>query len=721
MSAASESARPDPAVGNRARTAIGWTSGGGSSNPAPHPEQERQGYETGARLGASEGEVYEATHARLPGRFAIKFLSRARGAAASAIEDFQAAAEQVSVLRHPNIAEVLELGVMPDGTPIVVMEHLDGKTLEEMLVNRGAMSVAEVLPTIRGIATGLEAAHGVKVVHREVRPDNVFIASITGYEQGFVKLLDFGLSRLNAGPSPGSNLGTTAARYLAPEQARGLNGEVDTRTDQYALAAIAYRMLSGTDAFAGNDVISVLYHIINDAPQPLTALARVDASVDAVIRKAMSKDKRLRFDSVFVFAKALEDAASGASRAYASPVAVPTPAPMRIQAPTATPGPLAAGPLTLTSAPVRAAETSSETRLEARTESRPTRKLSEKLSESTRSGRLSSDRLPVQRSEGRPTSFRDSVSERFFAEGDRKAEEGTWTAADLDDERPEGADGFDSFDHVPRRRWPMVAGLVVAAAIVPVVASLWPDWRLLFSSRPSSFWSETSTTDVVLPTAVPGLPGAATTPTTATAVPIAPAARPAPGNAPTPATTTAPAPAARPQPAARPAAPPAAPPPSAGWSQSAPPAPSAQPIAAVQPTPAGWTQPAQPVAAVQPTPAGWTQPAQPTAAIPPPAGGWKAPPAEPTAPAAAPTPAGWTQPAQPSPAAAWPPPAPSAAAPAAAPTQPVASAAWAPVSPTAPAAEAPPAAREPRSGEPANVPLRGYVWSPKERRLVPAN
>jgi serine/threonine protein kinase len=326
MSAGSESARPDPAVGNRARTAIGWASGSPSETPAPGPapEAEREGYETGSRLGASPGEVYEATHARLPGRFAIKFLPRARGAETRAIEDFQAEAEQVSVLRHPNIVEVLELGVMPDGTPILVMEHLAGRTLEEMLVNRGAMSLGEALPIIRGIATGLEAAHNVGVVHREVRPDNVFVATITGYEQGFVKLLDFAVSRLNAGPTPGSNVNATAARYLAPEQARGHLSEVDARTDQYALAAIAYRLLSGTDAYAGNDVISVLYRVLNEAPRPLTALARVDTAVDAVIRKAMSRDKRLRFDSVFVFAKALEDAASGgtASRSFSRPMVV---------------------------------------------------------------------------------------------------------------------------------------------------------------------------------------------------------------------------------------------------------------------------------------------------------------------------------------------------------------------------------------------------------------
>ena len=200
-----------------------------------------------------------------------------------------------------------------------------------------------MVPIIKAIASALEAAHKAGVVHREVRPDNIFVANVTGYEQGFLKLLDFGVSRLNAGPSPGSNLATTAARYLAPEQARGHAAEVDARTDQYALAALAYRMLSGTDAFGGNDVISVLYRVLNEAPRSADRAGPGRHDVDSIIRKAMSRDKRLRFDSVFVFAKALEDAASGNSRVVSRPVPVATPAPAPRAASIGSPAP-ARGP-----------------------------------------------------------------------------------------------------------------------------------------------------------------------------------------------------------------------------------------------------------------------------------------------------------------------------------------------------------------------------------------
>ncbi len=845
MGAARDSARSNNG-GHRARTAIGWASGGAapetgaapaatasSETTGPGVEAPRDGYETGSRLGISPGEVYEATHARLPGRFAIKFLTRAKGATGAAVEDFQFEAEQISILRHPNIVEVIELGVMPDGTPILVMEHLEGRTLDELLSRRGPMALGEVLPIVRGVATALEAAHGVGVVHREVRPDNVFIANVTGYEQGFVKLLDFGVSRLNAGPSPGSNLATAAVHYLSPEQARGLTAEVDARTDQYALAAMAYRMLAGTDAHVGNDAVSILYRILNEAPRPLTTLARVDTGVDAVIRKAMSRDKRLRFDSVFVFAKALEDAASGNSRAFGTP----TPPASRAvtPAPVSAPERAAPAPERAAAAPERAATPVQElaaahseprsvqkgvpswsdframvlssdrtpepavdpdaprdeqdddkepaewearpeprsrkeerelrrlsghsehdlpvSRAPARAEVRspalsaqvttraelpsqrtpapsmsPDRSSSDQLASSVSSDRLSSrssDRHPRR---GDKPSFRDTLSERFFADGDRKGEEGSWTAADLDDQRPEGADQFDDFDAIPRRRWPMYIGLAMVAALVPVVVTIWPDIQeTFFSSRPSSFWSDTTRTgETILPTTVPGAPAQAAaiplavdTPTAAETAaarlpPGAAATNPTspPSNTRTPAGTTPAAPIPPTRPAAGLPAPHSAATSPAGSAPSTAAAPStgidtatptgaaapstgigtATPTGAAAPITSGWGLPSTPPPAVAPE---LPPPAQPSAAQPTPT--WL-----PSSPTPAPPTGGWANqpaPTQPIPAA---------------PTQPSASAAWGSPAPQQPAAA--PAPRE-RTGD---VPLRGYVWSPKERRLVPA-
>ena len=749
---------------------------------------------------------------------------------------------------------------MPDGTPILVMEHLEGRTLDELLSPRGPMALGEVLPIVRGVATALEAAHGVGVVHREVRPDNVFIANVTGYEQGFVKLLDFGVSRLNAGPSPGSNLATAAVHYLSPEQARGLTAEVDARTDQYALAAMAYRMLAGTDAHVGNDAVSILYRILNEAPRPLTTLARVDTGVDAVIRKAMSRDKRLRFDSVFVFAKALEDAASGNSRAFGTPTPpasrAVTPAPVSApeRAPAAperaaTPVPeLAAAhseprsvqkgapswsdframvlssdrtpepavdpdaprdeqdedhepaewearpeprsrkearelrrlsghsehDLPVSRAPARADVRSPAlsaqvtTRAELPSQRTPAPSMSsdrssdrlassassdrlassassDRLASSASSDRLSSsassDRLSSRSSDRHPRqghkpSFRDTLSERFFADGDRKGEEGSWTAADLDDQRPEGADEFDDFDAIPRRRWPMYIGLAMVAALVPVLVTIWPDIQeTFFSSRPSTFWSDTTRTgETILPTTVPGAPTPATaiplavdTPTAAETAaaklpPGAAATNPTspPSNTRTPAGTTpaAPLPTTRPTsagaglPAPRSTGTAAAPStgtaaiPTAGTGTAAPTGTAAVPTGSA---PSTGTATASPTGAAAPITSGWGLPSTP-----PPAAAPALPTARPSA-------------AQPTPT--WPPSSPTPAPPAggwanqpaptqpvpAAPTQPTASAPWASPTPQQPAATAP-APRE-RTGE---VPLRGYVWSPKERRLVPA-
>ena len=692
MGAASE-ARPGHPVWARARTAIGGRLGGGGT-PLPAPpeaEEPREGYETGARLGGS-GEVYEATHARLPGRFAIKFLTRARGAVGPAVEGFQDEAERVSVLRHPNIVEVLELGVMPDGTPIIVMQHLEGRSLDQNLAARGPMPLDEVLPIVRGIGMALHAAHEVKVVHREVRPDNVFIAKVAGYEHGFVKLLDFGVSRL-AAPGPAQGLTAAQARFLAPEQARGVSAEVDARTDQYSLAAVAYRMLAGADLFAGQEAISVLYHVLHDTPRPLTAVVRIDPEVESVLRKAMSRVKDERFGSVIAFVKALEDAAAG--RTISREVAAPT-----------------------SSRSSRSSKSSSWFFRRARTEELPETSAVEEpesRAEPKEEVKLSTDRSSVQhrvqgRDEGRTSlsrnrlTLRDTLSERFFAEGERKAEEGDWTPDDLNDERPEGAEDYDLFDTIPRRRWPLVVGVLGVAALVPLAGWLFPDWRSLFSARPTTFWAEPQAVDTVHPTDVPGQPAAAgAVPTKA-----APAAAPSgsgsvevisvpSNNAPA---AVAPA-AAAPAPTGLPAPAPAEPPPA--------PAAAAQP-----PSPATSPTPAPAAAAPAPARAAASRPAAPT-----PAPAAQAPSQPITVPAVP------TIPAEPAPAATQPitvPAVPVQAAPA--PTDPAAAPSsvgtWAPrpTAPAAPATGTPPPAAPAREG---NVPLRGYVWSPKEHRLVPAN
>ncbi len=291
-------------------------------------------YQLGTPLGAGDGDVYETTHSRMPGRFAMKLLRRGQGAPVEAIDRFRSDVERTASLRHPNIAEVLEIGAMGaegEEIPLVVMERLEGQTLAERMARRDRMALSEVVPLVREVANALEAAHQVGVTHGAIRPDNVFLAEIAGYERGFVKLLDFGVAHLDVsmqGRGTSTDLGADFIRYLSPEQARALaegdtSPAMDPRSDQFGLGAVTYRLLSGQDPFAGGDARLVLEAVKAAALRPLDELSGCDLRVSGVIHRALARDPARRYESVLAFAKAFEDAASSElSGARPTPVAM---------------------------------------------------------------------------------------------------------------------------------------------------------------------------------------------------------------------------------------------------------------------------------------------------------------------------------------------------------------------------------------------------------------
>ena len=272
------------------------------------------GYELGDRLG-NAGEVYEGHHPRLSGPFVIKRFPRARGATAAAVQAFSREAGRVSLLGYPNIARVLDSGVLWDRTPFLAVERLFGWTLEERLARRGPLLLSELLPVLRGITSALSAAHAAGIAHRELRPDNVFLID-RDHEPGSVKVLDFGVSRLTfATASADDAFNVEDDAYLAPEQAEGRPEGVDARADEFALAAITYRMLSDADSFP-------VYLV------PASFGGRPSAC-DAVLRRALSKRPDNRFGSVAQFFRAFEEAyVSSLASARASAV---TPTPRKLE------------------------------------------------------------------------------------------------------------------------------------------------------------------------------------------------------------------------------------------------------------------------------------------------------------------------------------------------------------------------------------------------------
>jgi serine/threonine-protein kinase len=270
------------------------------------------------------GEIYEAEHLRLAGRYAIKLLRPEIAGNPDALARFEREARVTSALRHPNIVQVVDFSALANGAPFMVMEFLDGLELAQIIKRTGPLPVARVVGLVRQIAAGLTAAHDSGVIHRDLKPQNIFVLDVAGHEQELVKIVDFGISKVKDVTSTitGSSMLMGTIQYMSPEQARGRVDEIDARTDQFALAAIVYEMLVGVDAFTGSDVSSVLYQIVHEQPSGLVGRHdSIPLAIATVLRRALSKDKGNRYPSILAFSAALEGAASEGAAASATTLA----------------------------------------------------------------------------------------------------------------------------------------------------------------------------------------------------------------------------------------------------------------------------------------------------------------------------------------------------------------------------------------------------------------
>jgi eukaryotic-like serine/threonine-protein kinase len=250
------------------------------------------------------GAVYVAELVRLPKRVALKVLHVAADEGAKA--RFRREAEIAAKVHHPRIVEVLDYNFLEDGSPYLVMELLEGNDLRHRLAS-GPLTPGEALPILRDVASALERLHAEGIVHRDLKPENVFLA-----EEGDevrAKVLDFGISKIVGGATSltaeQSVLGTPA--YMAPEQVTGENAALDARTDQFALAAVAFEMLTGRPAFKGEHVMQ-LFHQILTAPTPALSAEGTPSAADAVFARALSKERADRYLSVSAFVLALSEA-----------------------------------------------------------------------------------------------------------------------------------------------------------------------------------------------------------------------------------------------------------------------------------------------------------------------------------------------------------------------------------------------------------------------------
>ncbi|QRN99537.1 protein kinase [Archangium violaceum] len=267
----------------------------------------RDTYELVSELGrGGMGTVFLAQHLRLPGKqVAVKVLHAQEETSPEVYARFRREAEITSRLGHPNIVAVFDFHSLEDGTPYLVMEHLRGESLSKRL-RQGAIPLQEALLIARQIGSALHTAHQAGVVHRDLKPGNVYLVptesgGVVGQQ---VKLLDFGISKLASAQTVHTKedvlLGTP--RYMSPEQAMGKNREVDARSDLFALGCIVYEMLTGRPPFNGDSVAGLIYNIVYQPPDALGLLCPdVPPSVIAAVDRALSKDPKDRFPDVASF------------------------------------------------------------------------------------------------------------------------------------------------------------------------------------------------------------------------------------------------------------------------------------------------------------------------------------------------------------------------------------------------------------------------------------
>jgi serine/threonine-protein kinase len=281
-------------------------------------------YRLGRQIGrGAMGEVYEAGHARLQGRFAIKILHPELLGSRDAFTRFCREAEIMSALRHPHIVQIFDFNTTPDGLPYFVMEHLDGMDLEAHMAHRGVLPLASVTSVVDGVASALGAAHAAGIIHRDLKPANIFVLRPNGpNDELYVKVLDFGISKVRAASvrlSRGGEICGTP-QFMAPEQALGNPDWIDSRTDQFALGAIAFEMLTGHSAYAGDDAAAVLYRVVHEQPDPLARFARWNTGpLQAVLDRALAKERAERYESMAEFARAFREAAEATIEAEEAP------------------------------------------------------------------------------------------------------------------------------------------------------------------------------------------------------------------------------------------------------------------------------------------------------------------------------------------------------------------------------------------------------------------
>ncbi|WP_433926150.1 protein kinase [Sorangium cellulosum] len=264
------------------------------------------------------GSVWVADHLTLGTQVAVKFMSPAYAEQSGFVERFRREAMAAAQIKSPHVAQVFDHGVTHDGAPYIVMELLEGEDLKSRIQRLGALPPLEVTTIVSQTAKALGRAHQLGIVHRDVKPDNIFLLDVEG--ELFVKVVDFGVAKRVQG-APQGELGVTSTGhvlgtplYMSPEQLLSAK-HVDFRADLWGLAVVAYHALTGQVPFTGETLgaLSVVLHTGIFTP-PSALRPELSPAIDAWMKRALALDPAARFGSARQMAEALEHAVLGIAR-----------------------------------------------------------------------------------------------------------------------------------------------------------------------------------------------------------------------------------------------------------------------------------------------------------------------------------------------------------------------------------------------------------------------